>query len=144
MQKIFIAQSYGKNGRLLGELKYNPPSLGNTIIDSRSLPLAYSQHRIKQNLEPNPNVLCDFHSCNNESNSVITQLACFHTCHLNCLERNEMSCAICKDHFLTRVNELSESFNNGLIEHDTSSNIAESHNNREATTLPQQNSRNRT
>ena len=45
------------------------------------------------------------------------QLAWFHTCHLNYLERNKKSCPVCKDPFLTRVNE-----------HDTSSNIADSNN----------------
>ncbi|XP_066019157.1 uncharacterized protein [Pocillopora verrucosa] len=78
-----VSREIGNNGRLLGEPKYNLPSFGNTIIDSRSLPLAYSHHRIKQNLESNPNVLCDFPSCNNESNSEITRLVCFDTCHLN-------------------------------------------------------------
>ena len=42
-----------------------------------------------------------------------------------------MSSPICKDPFISRVNELSESFNNGLIEHDMSRNAAESHNSHE-------------
>ena len=126
-----VSREIDNSGGLLGEPKYNLPSFSNTIIDSRSLPLAYSHHRIKQNLEPNPNVLCDFPSCNNESNSEITWLACFHTCHLNCLERNEMLCPFCKDLFLTRVNKSNESFNNGLIEHDMSSNVTENHNGHE-------------
>lgn len=86
-----VSREIGNNGRLLGEPKYNLPSFGNTIIDSRSLPLAYSHHRIKQNLESNPNVLCDFPSCNNESNSEITRLVCFDTCHLNWKKWNVVS-----------------------------------------------------
>ena len=35
------------------------------------------------------------------------------------------------DPFLTRVNELGDSFNKGIIEHDTSSNISDSHNSHE-------------
>ena len=35
------------------------------------------------------------------------------------------------DPFLTRVNEVGDSFNKGIIEHDTSSNIADSHNSHE-------------
>ena len=86
---------------------------------------------MKQNLEPNPNVLCDFPSCNSESTSQIIWLACFHTCHLYCLERNKKLCPICKDPFPKRVHDLSDSFNKGFLENDTSSNIVDSHNSHE-------------
>lgn len=74
---------------------------------------------MKQNLEPNPHVLCDFPNCNNESTTEITRLACFHTCHLVCLERNGNSCHICKYLFLKRITDLSETFNKGLLENNT-------------------------
>ena len=39
-----LSREIGDNGRLLREPEYNLPSFGNTIIDSRSLPLAYSHY----------------------------------------------------------------------------------------------------
>lgn len=76
-------------------------------------------------------MLCDFPSCSSDSTSEIIRLACFHTCHRSCLEKNEKLCLICKDPFLKRVNELSDSFNKGLLENDTSPNITDSRNSHE-------------
>ena len=45
--------------------------------------------------------------------------------------RNEKLCPICKDPFLKRVHDLSDSYNKGLLENDTSSNIADSQNSHE-------------
>ena len=129
----------GQNGKLIREPKYQLPSFGNTIIDARSLPLAYSHNKIKQNLEPNAQVMCDFPNCNTESSQQITRLACFHTCHRLCLEKNGNSCPICKDPLLKRVTDLSDTFNSGLLEtKDNSPGINETNNKVQANpTLPQ-------
>lgn len=60
--------------------------------------------------------MCDFPNCNNESSQQIIRLACFHTCHRLCLERNGNCCPICKDPLLKRVTDLSDTFNSGLLE----------------------------
>ena len=75
-------------------------------------------------------MLCDFPNCSNESATQILRLACFHTCHLDCLERNGNSCPICKDPFLTKINDLTDSFKRGLLENNDSTlpDINESHN----------------
>ena len=75
--------------------------------------------------------MCDFPDCSNESTSQITRLACFHTCHLVCLERNGNSCPICKDPFLKRITDLSTSFNKGLLEKNTDSTFPDINQSRE-------------
>lgn len=67
-------------------------------------------------------MLCDFPNCKNNStsDSEITRLACFHTCHVSCLEQNGNLCPLCKGPFLKKITELSETFNKGLL--DTTNN----------------------
>lgn len=65
--------------------------------------------------------MCDFPDCNIESTQQVTRLACFHTCHLLCLEKNGNSCPICKDPLLKRITDLSDTFNNGLLENKDNS-----------------------
>lgn len=60
--------------------------------------------------------MCDFPNCNTENTQQITRLACFHTCHRLCLEKYGNSCPICKDPFLKRITDLSDTFNSGLLE----------------------------
>ena len=60
--------------------------------------------------------MCDFPNCNTESTQQITRFACFHTCHRLCLEKYGNSCPICKDPFLKKVTDLSDTFNSGLLE----------------------------
>ena len=117
-----MPREIGADSQIVGEPKYQLPSFGNIVIDSRSLPLSYNHHKIQKNLEPDPHVLCDFPDCNDNTTTQIERLACFHTCHLRCLEKHGNLCPICKDPLLKRLNNLTDSFNKGLLDSNANKN----------------------
>ena len=65
-------------------------------------------------------MLCDFPHCENNTTSDIIRLACFHTCHVLCLQENGNLCPLCKEPLLKKIAELSETFNEGLLENNNS------------------------
>lgn len=98
------------------------PSFGGAEVDVRSFPLSYQHEKFGQ-VQPDVNALCDLPSCRSTSRDNIKRLACFHTFHDTCISPTG-PCPICRPPLEKRVEELSQSFNKGLLkdssEHDSS------------------------
>ena len=52
---------------------------------------------------------------NQRKTVILLTLACFYTCHLRYLEKHGNLCPICKDPFLKRLNNLTDSLNKRLL-----------------------------
>ncbi|KAJ7369641.1 hypothetical protein OS493_037324 [Desmophyllum pertusum] len=107
---------------------YYLPSLDATV-DQRSLPLGYAW----KGLEPDPMLACDAVNCragDDHVNIPVKRLNCGHSFHKICLGispvirdcndhgysmNNQVDCSICSEQLPLRVEELSNSFNKGLL-----------------------------
>ena len=110
-----------KNGKPKGRQTFELPSFG-ANVDVRSFPLSYQNEQFGQ-VQPDVEALCDLPSCRSSSRGPIVRLACFHTFHKACTSATG-PCPICKLPLEKKVEELSHSFNKGLLsgscEHDSS------------------------
>ena len=82
---------------------------------------------MEADLEPDPNVYCDFPSCTRRDTDTIVRLACFHCFHQPCLSSHDC-CPICLVPLKKKVQKLANTFNNGLLtsnETDTIENNAD-------------------
>ena len=91
-------------------------------MDIRSFPLSYQNEKFGQ-VQPDVEALCDLPTCRSTSRRPIRRLACFHTFHEACVSSTG-PCPICRLPLEKKVEELSQSFNIGLLsstcEHDSS------------------------
>ena len=81
---------------------------------------AYHYHMHMKNsiiiqIQPSQHTICDFHTCTNEKLTSVVRLGCFHTCHETCLKENKNECQLCKVPLSMKIKELSESFNESLL-----------------------------
>ena len=110
-----------RNGKPKGKQTYQFPSFGATV-DLRSLPLSYQFENLGQ-VQPDPEALCDLPSCRSMSRDTIKRLACFHTLHETCMSL--CGCPICKAPLQSKVEELSFSFNKGLLDGNDEDNTSD-------------------
>ena len=110
-----------KNGKPKGRQTFELQSFG-ANVDVRSVPLSYQNEQFGQ-VQPDVEALCDLPSCRSSSRGPIVRLACFHTFHKDCTTATG-PCPICKLPLEKKIEELSHSFNKGLLsrtcEHDSS------------------------
>ena len=101
-----------KNGKPKGRQTFELPSFG-ANVDVRSFPLSYQNEQFGQ-VQPDVEALCDLPSCCSSSRGPIVRLACFHTFHKACTSATG-PCPICKLPLEKKIEELSHSFNKGLL-----------------------------
>ena len=82
-------------------------------MDVRIFPLSYQNEQFGQ-VQPDVEALCDLPSCRSSYRGPIVRLACFHTFHKACTSATG-PCPICKLPLEKKIEELSHSFNKGLL-----------------------------
>ena len=110
-----------KNGKPKGRHTFELPSFG--ASDVRRFPLSYQNTQFGQ-VQPDIEALCDLPSSRSSSRRPIRRLACFQTFYEACASATG-PCPICRIPLEKKIEELSQSFNKGLLssscEHDTCS-----------------------
>ena len=89
----------------------------NRSVDLRCFPLSYQNVNFGQ-IQPDEDALCDLPICRSPSTTDIKRLACFHTFHKNCISPSG-ACPICQLPLEKKVEELSQTFNKGLLDNQT-------------------------
>ena len=124
-----VERTLANNGKPTGKPQYYLPTF-DTIVDTKCFPLSYNLYDVEAELEPDPNVYCDFPSCTRRDTDTIVRLACFHCFHQACLSSHDC-CPICLVPLKKKVQKLANTFNNGLLtsnETDAIENNADVHN----------------
>ena len=124
-----VERTLANNGKPKGKPQYYLP-IFDTIVDTKCFPLSYNLYDAEADLEPDPNVYCDFPSCTRRDTDTIVRLACFHCFHQACLSSHDC-CPICLVPLKKKVQKLANTFNNGLLtsnETDAIENNADVHN----------------
>ena len=111
-----------RNGNPKGKQTYQFPSFQDATVDLRSLPLSYQFENLGQ-VQPDPEALCDLPSCRSISRDGIKRMACFHTLHETCMSLS--GCPICKAPLQRKAEELSNSFNKGLLDGSDQNNTSD-------------------